>query len=564
MTPSAPGIIRGLLPVASRSFSHWYSSPASLVAERAARSRETMLQPMTSSTPSAGSRHTLSSGAPCQSPFVCSGRLYGGCGSAPIIVIGPSESWSRMPLAAMSPVMPAPTMRYLVVCMVSLSFRRRSRARAARGGFRAPPRTRGSRRGARAGRGRERRRERRRARARRTGRAARSTRRSRAPARCCRAGAGWSGRERVRSLVRLRESRRGHVISQPPACVVEHLVERIPVRAEALCEHVDGHALEDGRDEDLTLPRGQRRADALADRLEQCGALGIVLGAGPRVGEALPMLRLERHLAVSPGAPAHLHRCLEQRELVRPGAEAALAAEVVEATQHRDGGVAGSVLGELVELDRGELGESAGPPEHLEPRRPQQEPMEACHCLLAADALRIEVAMPLLESRGCCQRAHVRISVRSGQGLTFYRRRSALRGNKRRRVLRHLAVFLRDPALRMRRPANGHAAVPDVDVGMVVRALREVAEPHHEIDRLAEGRELELPHERVVLLLPVGHRGSLPLAGRANPARPYKTPEECVNRVTETSHGGRGAATETLRPPSSAATGATLGARRSP
>src|SRR5437588_4879681 len=190
--------------------------------------------------------------------------------------------------------------------------------------------------------------------------------------------------------------------------------------------------------------------------------------------------------------------------------------------------------------------------------------MEACHCLLAADALRIEVAMPLLESRGCCQRAHVRISVRSGQGLTFYRRRSALRGNKRRRVLRHLAVFLRDPTLRMCRPADGHAAVPDVDVGMVVRALREVAEPHHEIDRLAEGRELELPHERVVLLLPVGHRGSIPLAGRANPARSYKTPEECVNRVTETSYGGRGAATETLRPPSSAATGATLGARRSP
>src|SRR5690348_5323623 len=83
-----------------------------------------MLQPVTSSTPSAGSRQTFSSGAPAHSPFVSRGRLYGGCGSPPIIVIEPSESWSRMPFATMSPVMPAPTMRYLVVCMVSLSFRR--------------------------------------------------------------------------------------------------------------------------------------------------------------------------------------------------------------------------------------------------------------------------------------------------------------------------------------------------------------------------------------------------------------------------------------------------------
>src|SRR5215475_116603 len=79
-----------------------------------------MRRPVTSSTPSAGSRQILSSGAPCHSPFVSSGRLYGGCGSAPIIVIGPSESWSRMPFAAMSPVMPAPTIRYLVVCILAL------------------------------------------------------------------------------------------------------------------------------------------------------------------------------------------------------------------------------------------------------------------------------------------------------------------------------------------------------------------------------------------------------------------------------------------------------------
>ncbi len=39
---------------------------------------------------------------------------------ARFVVIGPSGSCSRIPLAAMSPVMPAPTMRYLVVCIFAL------------------------------------------------------------------------------------------------------------------------------------------------------------------------------------------------------------------------------------------------------------------------------------------------------------------------------------------------------------------------------------------------------------------------------------------------------------
>src|SRR5690349_5692683 len=55
----------------------------------------------------------LSSGFPFQSPFDSGGRLYGGCGSAPITPIDPPASTSRMPCAAASPVMPPPTIRYL-------------------------------------------------------------------------------------------------------------------------------------------------------------------------------------------------------------------------------------------------------------------------------------------------------------------------------------------------------------------------------------------------------------------------------------------------------------------
>src|SRR5207244_4765737 len=102
--------------------------------------------------------------------------------------------------------------------------------------------------------------------------------------------------------------------------------------------------------------------------------------------EALPGCRLERHLAIPPGASAHLHRRLEQRELVRPGSEAALAAEVVEPPQNRYRGVVGGVLGELVELNRRELGERAAPPEDLEARRPDEEPVAVRHGLVAADA----------------------------------------------------------------------------------------------------------------------------------------------------------------------------------
>src|SRR5690349_20969200 len=76
-----------------------------------------MRRPVMSSTPSAGSRQSFSSGAPCHRPFVSNGRLYGGWGSAPIIVIEPSVSCSRMPFAAMSPVIPAPMIRYLVFCI---------------------------------------------------------------------------------------------------------------------------------------------------------------------------------------------------------------------------------------------------------------------------------------------------------------------------------------------------------------------------------------------------------------------------------------------------------------
>ena len=63
-----------------------------------------------------------------------------------------------------------------------------------------------------------------------------------------------------------------------------------------------------------------------------------------------PSPRLQRHLAPLPRPPAQLHGRLQQRELVGPGREAAVAAEVVEAPQHAHQRVVGGLHGDVVEL----------------------------------------------------------------------------------------------------------------------------------------------------------------------------------------------------------------------
>jgi len=65
----------------------------------------------------------------------------------------------------------------------------------------------------------------------------------------------------------------------------------------------------------------------------------------------------------------------------------------------------------------------------------------------------------------------------------------------------------------MRAPADGDAPIPDVDVGVMVLALRELRQPVDELDRGRKRLELELPHEGVFLLLPAVHDGTIPIPG---------------------------------------------------
>src|SRR5436190_13577369 len=70
---------------------------------------------------------------------------------------------------------------------------------------------------------------------------------------------------------------------------------------------------------------------------------------GTGVGEPGPLRWLERDLAALPCAAPDLHRRLQQSELVRPGREAALAAEAIELRQHRHQRVVGALQRDVVE-----------------------------------------------------------------------------------------------------------------------------------------------------------------------------------------------------------------------
>lgn len=81
-------------------------------------------------------------------------------------------------------------------------------------------------------------------------------------------------------------------------------------------------------DEHLALMRGETGADPALHRSDQLAALDRRLGA-QRPGDEVPRLGLERDLTVLPRTAADLHRSLEQRELVGPRGETALAAKLV-------------------------------------------------------------------------------------------------------------------------------------------------------------------------------------------------------------------------------------------
>jgi hypothetical protein len=138
----------------------------------------------------------------------------------------------------------------------------------------------------------------------------------------------------------------------------------------------------------------ERAADGVLQHDEQLVLGGVVGGRQRARGDLGPGSGLERQLAVLPGAAAQLHRRLVERELVRPGREATVAAKGRELRENRDERVVGCLLGEVLAVAAAKMRHCNPPPRDLEARRAQQQLVQARNGVVAGVARRRERVDP--------------------------------------------------------------------------------------------------------------------------------------------------------------------------
>ena len=128
--------------------------------------------------------------------------------------------------------------------------------------------------------------------------------------------------------------------------------------------------------------RSSRNAWAAGSR-RRTSASGNGEGRAAAVARQLPLLVAQRDLPAVPRPAARLHAGLEQHELVRPGREAARAAEGVELGQDRDERVVGRLHGEVVALALRHVPEGSAAAVQLEARAAQEQRVKGGDRLLA-------------------------------------------------------------------------------------------------------------------------------------------------------------------------------------
>ena len=133
---------------------------------------------------------------------------------------------------------------------------------------------------------------------------------------------------------------------------------------------------------------------ALLDRGQQLRLLRRLVGLEAGARDEVPPVLLHRHLALLPGAPAQLHGCLVERELVGPGREPAEPAEVVEPPEHAHQRVVCGLEGDVVELAAAEVWQRRLAATDLESRTPQQERVEPLDRFVPSRALAAEAREP--------------------------------------------------------------------------------------------------------------------------------------------------------------------------
>ena len=114
------------------------------------------------------------------------------------------------------------------------------------------------------------------------------------------------------------------------------------------------------------------------------------------VGDQGPGVGRERDFAPLPRAPADLRRGLEERELVGPGGELTVAAEVSELPQDRHQSVVGALVGEVVVVVVAQMRDRATAPVDLEPCGLQEQRMQRLDGRLTLRTVRAEAVDPRL------------------------------------------------------------------------------------------------------------------------------------------------------------------------
>ena len=140
---------------------------------------------------------------------------------------------------------------------------------------------------------------------------------------------------------------------------------------------------------------GERtRSMALLDRRQELRLLDLLIGLEADAREEIPPVLLHRHLALLPGAPAQLHGCLVERELVGPRREPAEPAEVVEAPEHAHQRVVGRLESDVVELAAAEVRKRRLPAADLESRAAKEERVQPLDRFVTGLALGAEAREP--------------------------------------------------------------------------------------------------------------------------------------------------------------------------
>src|SRR5262249_6528807 len=138
----------------------------------------------------------------------------------------------------------------------------------------------------------------------------------------------------------------------------------------------------------------QHLRDSALDERQQLALLSVVIRSLSAAGKDAPRLRLERHFPALPGPLAELDCCLEQRELVGPGREAAGAAKVVQPSKDGEQSVVRRLGCDLVQLLAAQVRQARSPSGDLEARCPQQQRMQAREGSVTNLAIVAELSQP--------------------------------------------------------------------------------------------------------------------------------------------------------------------------